>query len=201
MYFAGAVLQGPHPPPWRSRVRRPGEHRARPDRRSTVTPILPPDLDSSSTPLHQVMLPNVTLSAAAEGDRRHSVPVILAQTKWFAPLPGRVMCGVTSIHIMATRGPIVVRRRRSGNKTVLSIGRLGVASGADYYLESIANSVDDYYLGRGRPPDNGSEPHRRPLGCEAWWIPRPCATCSRAAVRLERISGSCAEATAGPAST
>jgi len=35
---------------------------------------------------------------------------------------------------------------------VLSIGRLGVASGADYYLESIANSVDDYYLGRGEAP-------------------------------------------------
>ena len=35
---------------------------------------------------------------------------------------------------------------------MLSIGRLGVASGADYYLESIANSVDDYYLGRGEAP-------------------------------------------------
>jgi conjugative relaxase-like TrwC/TraI family protein len=35
---------------------------------------------------------------------------------------------------------------------VLSIGRLGVASGANYYLERIANSVDDYYLGRGEAP-------------------------------------------------
>ena len=35
---------------------------------------------------------------------------------------------------------------------MLSIGRLGVASGADYYLASIANSVDDYYLGRGEAP-------------------------------------------------
>jgi conjugative relaxase-like TrwC/TraI family protein len=59
---------------------------------------------------------------------------------------------VTSIWIMATHGPVVGRRGRSRDTTVLSIGRLGVASGADYYLESIANSVDDYYLGRGEAP-------------------------------------------------
>jgi conjugative relaxase-like TrwC/TraI family protein len=35
---------------------------------------------------------------------------------------------------------------------VLSIGRLGVDSGADYYLANVANSVDDYYLGRGEAP-------------------------------------------------
>ncbi|HXW38317.1 MAG TPA: MobF family relaxase, partial [Acidimicrobiales bacterium] len=35
---------------------------------------------------------------------------------------------------------------------MLSIGRLGVASGADYYLANVANSVDDYYLGRGEAP-------------------------------------------------
>ena len=35
---------------------------------------------------------------------------------------------------------------------MLSIGRLGVASGADYYLSTIANSVDDYYIGRGEAP-------------------------------------------------
>jgi conjugative relaxase-like TrwC/TraI family protein len=34
-----------------------------------------------------------------------------------------------------------------------SIGRLGVATGADYYLERVANSVDDYYLGRGEAPE------------------------------------------------
>ncbi len=35
---------------------------------------------------------------------------------------------------------------------MLSIGRLGVASGAGYYLDTVANSVDDYYLGRGEVP-------------------------------------------------
>ena len=31
---------------------------------------------------------------------------------------------------------------------MLSIGRLGVASGAEYYLDKVANNVDDYYRGR-----------------------------------------------------
>jgi conjugative relaxase-like TrwC/TraI family protein len=57
-----------------------------------------------------------------------------------------------SMRIMATRGPVVRRRGSSRSTTVLSIGRLGVASGADYYLERIANSIDDYYLGRGEAP-------------------------------------------------
>ena len=35
---------------------------------------------------------------------------------------------------------------------MLSIGRLGVATGAEYYLETVANSVDDYYLGHGEVP-------------------------------------------------
>jgi len=35
---------------------------------------------------------------------------------------------------------------------MLSIGKLGVAGGADYYLDKVANSVDDYYLGRGESP-------------------------------------------------
>ncbi len=35
---------------------------------------------------------------------------------------------------------------------MLSIGRLGTTGGADYYLEKVANSVDDYYLGRGEAP-------------------------------------------------
>ena len=35
---------------------------------------------------------------------------------------------------------------------MLSIGRLGVSGGADYYLEKVANNVDDYYLGRGEAP-------------------------------------------------
>ena len=43
---------------------------------------------------------------------------------------------------------------------VLSIGRLGASGGADYYLEKVANNVDDYYLGRGEAPDSGSG--RRP---------------------------------------
>jgi len=35
---------------------------------------------------------------------------------------------------------------------VLSIGKLGASGGADYYLEKVANNVDDYYLGRGEAP-------------------------------------------------
>ena len=35
---------------------------------------------------------------------------------------------------------------------MLSIGKLGVAGGADYYLGKVANNVDDYYLGRGEAP-------------------------------------------------
>jgi len=35
---------------------------------------------------------------------------------------------------------------------VLSIGRLGVTGGAEYYLDKVANNVDDYYLGRGEAP-------------------------------------------------
>jgi conjugative relaxase-like TrwC/TraI family protein len=35
---------------------------------------------------------------------------------------------------------------------MLSIGRLGITGGADYYLDKVANNVDDYYLGRGEAP-------------------------------------------------
>jgi conjugative relaxase-like TrwC/TraI family protein len=35
---------------------------------------------------------------------------------------------------------------------MLSIGKLGAAGGAEYYLDKMANSVDDYYLGRGEAP-------------------------------------------------
>ena len=35
---------------------------------------------------------------------------------------------------------------------MLSIGKLGASGGAEYYLDKVANSVDDYYLGRGEAP-------------------------------------------------
>jgi conjugative relaxase-like TrwC/TraI family protein len=35
---------------------------------------------------------------------------------------------------------------------MLSIGRLGITGGAEYYLDKVANNVDDYYLGRGEAP-------------------------------------------------
>ena len=35
---------------------------------------------------------------------------------------------------------------------MLSIGRLGTTGGANYYLDKVANNVDDYYLGRGEAP-------------------------------------------------
>ena len=59
---------------------------------------------------------------------------------------------MTVIRIMATHGPVVSCREPWVFAAVLSIGRLGVASGADYYLDHVANSVDDYYLGRGEAP-------------------------------------------------
>ena len=61
------------------------------------------------------------------------------------------MSGVTLIRIMAAHGPIIMCLG-SSKTAVLSIGRLGVATGADYYLAHVANSVDDYYLGRGEAP-------------------------------------------------
>jgi conjugative relaxase-like TrwC/TraI family protein len=63
-----------------------------------------------------------------------------------------VTAKVTVIRIMATHGPVVSCREPPVSAAVLSIGRLGVASGADYYLDHVANSVDDYYLGRGEAP-------------------------------------------------
>ncbi|HEY5252914.1 MAG TPA: MobF family relaxase, partial [Acidimicrobiales bacterium] len=35
---------------------------------------------------------------------------------------------------------------------MLSIGRLGSTGGAEYYLDKVANNVDDYYVGRGEAP-------------------------------------------------
>ncbi|MGH9097372.1 MAG: MobF family relaxase, partial [Acidimicrobiales bacterium] len=35
---------------------------------------------------------------------------------------------------------------------MLSIGRLGVTGGAEYYLDKVTNNVDDYYLGHGEAP-------------------------------------------------
>ena len=62
------------------------------------------------------------------------------------------MSRVTSVRIMTARGAIVVCLGLSRTTAVLSIGRLGVVTGADYYLAHVANSVDDYYLGRGDAP-------------------------------------------------
>lgn len=44
---------------------------------------------------------------------------------------------------------------------MLSIGRLGASGGADYYLDKVANNVDDYYLGHGEAPGQwiGSAAH------------------------------------------
>ncbi len=45
---------------------------------------------------------------------------------------------------------------------MLSIGRLGATGGAEYYLDKVANNVDDYYLGRGEAPGQwiGATPER-----------------------------------------
>jgi len=53
---------------------------------------------------------------------------------------------------MELHGRFIVRRVSIRCAPVFSIGRLGVATGADYYLERVANSVDDYYLGHGEAP-------------------------------------------------
>jgi len=44
---------------------------------------------------------------------------------------------------------------------MLSIGRLGISGGAEYYLDKVANNVDDYYLGHGEAPGQwiGSTAH------------------------------------------
>ena len=72
---------------------------------------------------------------------------------------------MTSVWIMAAHAPKVVCLGLSKTTAVLSIGRLGVVTGADYYLANVANSVDDYYLGRGRSPGPVDRCH---IGC-----PRP----------------------------
>ena len=45
--------------------------------------------------------------------------------------------------------------------------------GADYYLDKVANSVDDYYLGRGEAPASGSEQAAEQLGLPGRSTPRP----------------------------
>ena len=47
---------------------------------------------------------------------------------------------------------------------MLSIGRLAVSGGAEYYLDKVANSVDDYYLGRGEAPGQWMGSAARNLG-------------------------------------
>ena len=46
--------------------------------------------------------------------------------------------------------------RRPG-ASMLSIGRLGTTGGAEYYLDKVANNVDDYYLGGVKRRGSGSE--------------------------------------------
>ena len=65
--------------------------------------------------------------------------------------PVRVTLRVTSIRTMeAMDGP----RTHTTNRTSDAVDRDSSASagGADYYLDKVANSVDDYYLGRGEAP-------------------------------------------------
>jgi len=59
---------------------------------------------------------------------------------------------VTSIRMITIHGAFVVLRHPFRDHSLLSIGRLGIATGADYYLERVANAVDDYYLGHGEAP-------------------------------------------------
>ncbi len=47
---------------------------------------------------------------------------------------------------------------------MLSIGRLGATGGADYYLDKVANNVDDYYFGRGEAPGQWIGPAAEELG-------------------------------------
>ena len=48
--------------------------------------------------------------------------------------------------------------------SMLSIGKLGVANGADYCLAKVANSVDDYYLVPRRGSGSGDREIRRTIG-------------------------------------
>ena len=57
---------------------------------------------------------------------------------------------MTSIRTIRAMDRSPNARRRAS--PMLSIGRLGTSGGADYYLDKVANNVDDYYLGRGEAP-------------------------------------------------
>ena len=85
---------------------------------------------------------------------------------------------------------------------MLSIGRLGASGGADYYLDKVANNVDDYYLGRGEAPgtvDRGGG--RSSSGWSARSKPRPCGTCWPGTRRTVRRWASRSSRAAGPATT
>src|ERR1039457_2564672 len=84
--------------------------------------------------------------------RRHTGVTLGADVLRNIPLPGKVTCGVTSVRMITTHGGFAVLRRSIRDPPVLSIGRRGIASGADYCLDCVANSVDDYYLGHGEEP-------------------------------------------------
>ncbi len=75
------------------------------------------------------------------------------------------------------------------NAHMLSIGKLGVAGGADYYLDKVANSVDDYYLGRGEAPGQWIGQRQRRSGWSDRSIPRPSGTSWPACPPAERTSG------------
>jgi hypothetical protein len=88
----------------------------------------------------------------------------------------KVTFGVTSIPTME---PWIGIRCHLTEVAMLSTGRLGIAGDADYYLGNVPNSVDDYYLGRGKPPVQwiGNESEQlglaeRPSTGGAWLIVR-----------------------------
>jgi len=60
---------------------------------------------------------------------------------------------------------------------MLSIGRLGTTGGAEYYLDKVANNVDDYYLVGAKPRGNGSERRPKGWGWSAKSTPVACGTC------------------------
>jgi hypothetical protein len=69
---------------------------------------------------------------------------------------------------------------RPDDPSMLSIGRLGTTGGAEYYLDKVANSVDDYYLGRGEAPGQWIGSTRSRWDSSAGSTPRRSATCSPA---------------------
>jgi len=84
---------------------------------------------------------------------------------------------------------------------MLSIGRLGTSGGANYYLDKVANNVDDYYLGRGEAPGQWIGATTERLGLVGQVDPQACATCWPGLLPRARASACSCVRNAAPGTT